>query len=358
MEEPTEQLQITFERHPNNYQPNAITEGRQEFSEMEKKIVVLAINQLRLVARTWKPGQNVVLLVPFAELTEHHHGKIAAAASTLNTKRIGYQDLSNPKDIKFDYITPFPRVRSTKLDGKSYLELVMFADVVPGFIELGKRYTSYSIQLMLSLSSTYAQRMYEIIMMFYGRGQKEFTYEVSKLRMALNYPIDHDYYDFKRKALMVAQQEMQQKIDFHFEFIPSRKEGKAVIELRFEVKSGQDLINEDIEQDLSTARAMQPHEIAAVARNLIYQYKFTKKQQSQILEDFTLMDTFIRIHAELLYGKRVVKNPTAYMAQSLGFGKALPKSASATEQLAKARRSRETRSVNSIMTDIIEQQKA
>ncbi|WP_157603679.1 RepB family plasmid replication initiator protein [Spirosoma telluris] len=93
-----EQLQIAFEPRKNNYQPNLITESKQEFTEMEKKIVVLAINQLRHVALTWQRGQNVTLLIPYAELTDNHHSKISAAASTLNTKRIVYQDFSNPKN--------------------------------------------------------------------------------------------------------------------------------------------------------------------------------------------------------------------------------------------------------------------
>ncbi|MCK8495987.1 replication initiation protein [Spirosoma sp. RP8] len=349
MSSQTEQLQIAFYPRPNNYQPNIITESRQEFTEMEKKIVVLAINQLRQIAQSWQKGQNVTLLIPYTELTDSHHGKISAAANTLNTKRIVYQNFSDPFEPEFDYIVPFPRVRSMILNGKRHLELLMLSEVVPSFIELGKRYTSYSLKLMLSLSSIYAQRMYEIIMMFYGRGQKEFTYEVSKLRTALNYPPEHDYYDFKRKALTVAQSELSQKIGLQFDFTPSLKNGKAVTELRFVVQSDQDLINNDVEVDLLTAQTMQPHEVVVIARNLIHDYKFTKKQQNQILEDIELMNTFIRLHTEFHHGKRVAKNPTAYMAQALGFGKADTKS----EPLTKAATGRKGKPkvVKNLLTD-------
>lgn len=350
MNSPDDQLHIAFELRQNNYQPNAITESKQEFTEMEKKIVVLAINQLRHVAKAWRPGQNITLLIPFAQLTDHHHSKISAAANSLNMKRIVYQDFSNPDELEFDYIIPFPRVRSVKLNGKRHLELVMLADVVPAFVELGKRYTSYNIKLMLSLSSVYAQRMYEIIMMFYGRGQNVFTYEVAKLRTALNYPPDHDYFDFKRKAITVAQQEMQQKVGLYFEFTPSRKTGKSITELRFEVKSAQDLIHEDVEADRMTIQAMQPHEIAALARNLIVNYKFTKKQQNQILQNIDLMDTFIRLHTEIHHGKREVKNPTAYIAQSLGFGKASTKSGSPARSTGK--RSVDVKPIGELLIDV------
>ena len=290
---------------------------------MEKRIVVLGINQLRDVAKSWEPGRNISLVIPYAELTEKHHAKVSGAANTLTSKKIIHQDFSDVANSEFDYIVPFPRVRSVKFQGKRYLELTMLADVVPSFIELGKRYTAYSIEKMLSLSSIYAQRMYEIISMFYGRGQKTFTYDVSQLRYALNYPETHDYYDFKRKALEVAQKEMK-KADLHFDFTPSAHKGKAITELTFEVKSELDLINEDVNADLSLARSMQPHEIAAIARNLIHNYRFTKKQQNEMLGDLSLMDMFIKIHTEIHHGKREVKNPTAYIAQSLGFGKPQP----------------------------------
>ena len=311
---------VVFQLRHTNYQPNVITESKQEFTEMEKRIVVLGINQLRDVAKSWEPGRNISLVIPFSELTEKHHAKVAAAANTLNSKRIIYQDLSDRSHPEFDYIVPFPRVKSTKFQGRRYLELTMLADVVPSFIELGKCYTAYSIEKMLSLSSIYAQRMYEIISMFYGRGQKTFTYEVSQLRHALNYPDKHDYYDFKRKALETAQREME-KAGLHFEFTPSAHKGKAVTELTFEVKSELDLINEDVDADLQLSRSMQPHEIAAIARNLIHNYKFTKKQQNEVLGDLSLMDKFITLHTEIHHGKREVNNPTAYIAQSLGFGK-------------------------------------
>ena len=350
MNSPDDQLHIAFELRQNNFQPNAITESKQEFTEMEKKIVVLAINQLRHVAKAWRPGQNITLLIPFAQLTDHHHSKISAAANSLNMKRIVYQDFSNPDEVDFDYIVPFPRVRSVKLGGKRHLELLMLADVVPAFVELGKRYTSYNIKLMLSLSSVYAQRMYEIIMMFYGRGQNVFTYEVAKLRTALNYPPDHAYFDFKRKAITVAQQEMQQKVGLYFEFAPSRKVGKSITELRFEVKSAQDLIHEDVEADRLTVQAMEPHEIAALARNLIHNYKFTKKQQNLILENIDLMDTFIRVHTEIHHGKRTVKNATAYIARSLGFGRGATKTVSSARSTGK--RNQETKLIGELLIDV------
>ena len=319
----TEFLNVAFQLRPTNYQPNAITESRQVFTEMEKKIVVLVINQLRDIARSWVPGRNILLVIPYSELTEKHHDKIAAAAISLNSRFIEHHSFASPSDPEYNRITPFPRVRSLRIQNKRYIELTMLADIVPSFIELGKRYTAYSVEKMLSLSSTYAQRMYEIISMFYGRGQSTFTYKVSELRNALNYPSKHDYYDFKRKALEVAQKEME-KASLYFDFEPSKYKGKGVTELRFTVKSNMDLINEDVNADLKIARAMPPEQIVAIAGNLINDYQFTKKQQNDILQNLSLMDAFIKLHTEIYHGKREAKNPTAYIAKALGFGNPAP----------------------------------
>jgi len=345
---------LPVELRPDNYQPNIITESKQEFSETEKRIVVLAINQLPDVVRTWKPGNNLTLIVPYSELTERHHDKIALAASSLNTKQIIRHKSTKQDDPDFTYITPFPRVSNIKINGKRFIELVMFAEVVPSFVELGKRYTRYSFEVMMSLSSTYAQRMYEILMMFYGRGQKTFTYEVDKLRFALNYPPEHHYYDFKRKALLVAQQEIAKKAGLYFEYEPVKKNGKVVVELRFEVKSTKDFIEEDVRADMDAARAMQPHEIASIARNLINDYRFTRQQQNEILQDFSLMATFIKLHTEIHHGKREVKNPTAYIAQSLGFGKpAAPKKDPKPAPRAGGQRTKDIVPIGGLVSDVV-----
>ena len=223
-----------FARRQTNYQPNIFTESRQEFSELEKKIVVLVINQIGHMSLKGEiiAGANVVFQIPFTELTKARYDQISAAAETLQRKQLKYR---NDKMQKFDFITPFPRVRSEVVDGKKVIELTMFSAVVPHFAELGHRYTKYDIDVMLSLSSVYAQRMFEIVSMFSNRGQKQFSYTVTELREMLNCPDSYRYVDFKINALDIARRELQQKANIHLEYVPSAKEGKKVVELTFSV---------------------------------------------------------------------------------------------------------------------------
>ena len=315
---PEDQLAPLFTKRPTNYQPNLFTESKQEFTELEKKIVVLVVNQIGHMTLKGELHEkaNIVFSIPFSELTRDHHKQIADAAESLQSKRLIYR---NDAKGKFDFITPFPRVRSEVIDGKRVIELTMFADVVPHFAELGQRYTKYDIDIMLSLSSVYAQRMFEIVSMYHNRGQREFSYPVDRLMMMLNCPSRYTFNDFKKNALEVAQRELQQKANLCLEWSPTKKVGKRIVELAFIVKTTQQLAAEAVSQDQRTVNNMSINEAYTTAWQLMKNYKLKGFQKDYILSNHSLLDTFFRIDSELANGVRQnVKNPTAYLVKSLG----------------------------------------
>ncbi len=315
---PEDQLAPLFAKRPTNYQPNLFTESKQEFTELEKKIVVLVVNQIghMTLKGELQEKANVVFNIPFSELTRDHHKQIADAAESLQSKRLIYR---NDTKGKFDFITPFPRVRSEVIDGKRVIELTMFADVVPHFAELGQRYTKYDIDVMLSLSSVYAQRMFEIVSMYHNRGQHEFSYSVDRLMMMLNCPSRYTFNDFKKNALEVAQRELQQKANLYLEWSPAKKLGKKIIELTFIVKTTQQLAVEAVSQDQRTVNNMSINEAVTTAWQLMKNYKLKSWQKDLIVSNQSLLNTFYRVDSELANGLRTnVKNPTAYLVKSLG----------------------------------------
>ena len=312
------QIAPIFTKRPTNYQPNLFTESKQEFTELEKKIVVLVVNQIghMTLKRELKPKLNIVFTIPFSSLTKDHHKQIADAAESLQSKRLIYRD-----DVKgkFDFITPFPRVRSELVDGKRVIELTMFSDMVPHFAELGQRYTKYDIDIMLSLSSVYAQRMFEIVSMYQNRGQLQFSYAVDRLMMLLNCPERYTYNDLKKNGLEVAQRELQQKANVLLDWLPVKKIGKRIIELKFTIKTVQQLAAEAVRQDQQMINKMSINEAVSTAWQLMKNYKLKGWQKDLITSDRSLLETFYRVDSELANGLRTnIKNPTAYLAKSLG----------------------------------------
>ncbi|WP_020603075.1 replication initiation protein [Spirosoma spitsbergense] len=307
-----------FNKHPTNYQSNLFTESRHEFTELEKKIVVLVVNQIghMAVKGELKSDSNVKFHIPYTELTKDRYNLIADAADTLQQKRLMYR---NDKTNDFHYITPFPSVKSAMVDGRKVITLIMFAEVVPHFAELGQRYTKYDIDVMLSLSSVYAQRMFEIVSMFHNRGQHQFTYPVTELRMMLNCPETYRFNDFCSNALVVAQRELRKKADINLEWQATKKEGKKVSELTFYVKTAKQLAIDAVKQDQSVVNNMSINEAYTTAWQLMKNYKLKGFQKDHILSDHGLLDTFFRVDSELANGVRQnVKNPTAYLVKSLG----------------------------------------
>lgn len=312
---------ITFSKRPDNYQPNPITESRQEFSEIEKKIVVSVINQLGNVAKTWN-GHNIHFVIPFTELTDTNHVKVKKAAESIITKRITLVDKvsSSSDDTYYHLIVPFTEVLLRKINGKDFLEVVMNSSVVPFFIELGKHFTKYSIDIMLSLGSIYAQRMYEIIMLHVGRKQRKFNYSVDKLKFMFNCPESYTFNEIRRWALDTSQKELKEKAGIIFTYQASKKEGKRIIELLFEVKSELELALDAISTESETFKQATPMEQKDYIMRLLNNYSFTRQQQTEIMSNPEKWSVFLKIDSEIFNGLRKdVDNPTAYIAKSLGF---------------------------------------
>ena len=308
----------SFRKHPTNYQPNLFTESRQEFTELEKKIVVLVVNQIGNMSLKGdlKLGANVKFNIPYSELTKQRYDQISAAADTLQMKRLIYRD---DKTEKFHFIVPFPSIKSVVVEGRKMVELTMFADVVPHFAELGQRYTKYDIDIMLSLGSVYAQRMFEIVSMFHNRGQNQFSYAVDELKMLLNCPETYSYNDFKKNALHVAKRELQDKANLILDWQPTKKVGKRIIELEFLIKTAQQLANEGVRQDQQMVNKLSINEAVTTAWQLMKNYKLKPWQKELITSDHSLLEIFYRVDSELAHGLRKnIKNPTAYLVKSLG----------------------------------------
>ena len=312
-----DQLAPIFQKRPTNYQPNVFTESKQEFTELEKKIVTLVVNQIGHMSLKGgtKLGSNLIFNVPFSELTKNNHKQIADAAESLQSKRLAYRD-----DVKkeFHYMTPFPSVKSAMINGRKVIELIMFSAVVPHFAELGQRYTKYDIDVMLSMSSVYSQRMFEIVSMFQSRGQYQFSYKVNRLMEILNCPSQYVFNDFRRNALLIAQRELREKANILLDWTV-QKEGKRIVALDFAIKTDRQFAAEAVDQDQQVVNKMSINEAITTAWQLMKNYKLKPWQKELITSDHTLLEIFYRVDSELAHGLRKnIKNPTAYLVKSLG----------------------------------------
>ena len=312
---------VPNKKQKNNYQPNLITESRQMFTALEKNIVVMVINQLTIryfeKGQPLFPNQNVEFLLPYSDLSKsRNYDEIERAAKSLQLKQQGFAYTNDKGERFFKYMIPFPLVENIMSKGKMCLKITMFSGAVPYYTELGKSWTSYDYEVMRSLGSLYSKRVYEIIMSHYRKN--EFVYEVEHLMHILNVPDTFKFYDFTRKCLDVANNEIKAKTGMSFTYQPVKKEGKRVTALKFVKITPHSQVESESDKNQQYINNMPVGEAVALAWKWFSNYTLNNAQKSAITDNSDKLDTFLRIHSEVASGRRKnVKNATAYMVKSL-----------------------------------------
>jgi plasmid replication initiation protein len=114
----------------------------------------------------------------------------------------------------------------------------------PYLLELKKEFTSYKLENVVKLKSSYAIRLYELLKQ-YERIQER-TFLIKDLRKILGteniYPA---YGNFKQRVLISAQKELAQKTDISFQ-IEEIKQGRRVTKVKFIIQSANKKLDEQI----------------------------------------------------------------------------------------------------------------
>jgi hypothetical protein len=123
--------------------------------------------------------------------------------------------------------------------------------MVPYITRLEKEFTRYRLEIVASMSSPYAIRLYELLIQWGSIGQREI--EVEWLKKALM--VDRDYprmYDFKKRVIDVALAQVNERSDLDASYT-QRKTGRNVTHLIFEFSPKSNLT-----QEKEVAQPLQP----------------------------------------------------------------------------------------------------
>ncbi len=133
---------------------------------------------------------------------------------------VAYNETEGTIDIRFD---PFLR---------------------PYLLELKKEFTSYKLENVVKLKSSYAIRIYELLKQY--EKLQERTFLITDLRKMLGaedvYPA---YGNFKQRVLVPAQKELKKKTDIMFD-IEEVKTGRKVTKIKFLIKSSKKKGNQQL----------------------------------------------------------------------------------------------------------------
>jgi plasmid replication initiation protein len=223
------------------WQSNFITSSRYEMSATEKNIIYMVMNQIK---KNDPPG--TIYKISAVELmtltnTELKYEALKKASAKLITRLLeGMEQNGNWLQTSFvasaEYIT-----------GKGIIEIELSSKLQPHFVELKEQFTTFQLDMALSLGSVYSKRLYEMLSQYKNMKDKTFKVDFIELKKRFNL-IDpktgHDKYEkysqFKRAVLDVGLDEINGGTDIYFSYkaIEGKKYGrgrKPVTDIEFSV---------------------------------------------------------------------------------------------------------------------------
>ncbi len=208
---------------------NPLIEARFELTPTQMKLFIYMLSLLDISKESFVP--LTITVKDFQKFTGVEGGSLYSHLQ---------QEVKKMIDKKVYYKDDRIELDSHLISGYVYFKkegyfVLEFPNLLkPFLLQLKENFTVLDIRNILRLDSSYAMRFYEICK------EKErigtFEFEVDKLKRMFN--IEHkykNYFDFKMKVVVQAQNELMKNSELYFEFTEI-KQGKKVVKLRFVVK--------------------------------------------------------------------------------------------------------------------------
>src|ERR1017187_3113874 len=269
-------------------QPNVITSARYDYSVTEKRVIYHIIKNIqeKMVAGLDQTlFGDMILHIPMKELVTHdNYRRVRANLVSLRKKSFTITTWIDPTGKGEDGWLDVGFINYSKFEeGTGMVKFQVSGELVPYLLEIAKGFTSYTLDVALSLKSEYSQRLYECCSRFKGTGVWNISLE--DLRKILVLEDKHILYGgFKRTVLDGPQKEIKALFDkggcdLYFVY-EEKKIGKLVTDLSFKIFSqskavAEALKNDDMQVVTNMFRDLFPKE---------HQQPFVKMAYAQLFE--------------------------------------------------------------------------
>lgn len=242
---------------------NALIEASHRLSEIEQRLVLLAILKAREAGDTVEQLRGKELIIhadDYVRIFEIKHQMaykaLKKAVMGLFEARWGYKYINDKgnKVVQYERFT-----QSAKYIEKEGLVSFRFADaIIPMLVDLERRFTVYEIEQVASLSSQYAMRLYEFFMRHLdkqtGAGWLEISLEDLRFRFGLLPTEYKTMSNFKAYVLDFALKQINENTDLSAKYT-QKKKGRTITGFRFDFKrkkTKKASVKKDGERDVNT----------------------------------------------------------------------------------------------------------
>lgn len=227
--------ELSFNQEHNTVIANDILMGKQSMSLQTARLIRLLITQVAEHDKDLKTYTcRIADLADFLGVSTSNLYRDVRSVCECAMKSVVYIGTGNPK-------APWELIHwldTAKYDGNGNLTLRLSDELKPYVLELSAWFTQYKLKHILSLSSFYALRLYELIKCEDGRTggyQSELVFDLEDLRRCLGCEKKYAAFkDFRKRVIEVAVREINDKSDIYI--IPTyQKQGRAVASVAFEI---------------------------------------------------------------------------------------------------------------------------
>lgn len=213
-------------------QHNKLIESKYSLTLQEKRILLYMIAKIDPKQNGFtKQRISIKELAKFIGLGQNKHiyKQMAVITKKLLSKTIEIEEPENNRLTQLNWLN-FADYHY----GEGYVILGFSNEMAPYLLALKRQFTQMRLDVVLSLSSIYAIRLYELLKQYESIGQRIF--ELDELRSFLGIGNEEykKYSNFKIKVLSIAQREINEKTELYINFSEIKK-GKKVTGLCFYV---------------------------------------------------------------------------------------------------------------------------
>lgn len=205
------------------YQANAFTESRQSYTLNEKRLLQTLIASVKKEDKEFR--RYPINIKEFAKLANLDPSNLYGYAKEIATSLM-HKTFTVESGEKFSM---FHLVDEADYDGGN-LTLELSKKTFDIFLALKdtKNYTTYELTEFMTLKSTYAQRIYELVKQYERSNTKERSIPLDKLRGMLGIADDEylKFNDFKKRVLELSHKSITTDTELRYEWEPIKPSRK------------------------------------------------------------------------------------------------------------------------------------
>ena len=219
---------------------NALIEASHKLSEVEQRLILLAILKAREVGDKVEELKDKELVIhardymnAFGVDRDAGYKSLKKAVMGLYQAEWGYHYINSKGNVVVRY-ERFTQ-SAVYIENEATVKFMFANAIIPMLVELERNFTSYEITQVAHLQSRYAMRLFECLIRF--KASKTLTITLDELRFRFGL-LDTEYKvmsDFKKRVLDMAVKDINENTDITVKY-DQHKQGRTITGFTFKFK--------------------------------------------------------------------------------------------------------------------------